>query len=89
MYRGFTQYPVAAGSPDAHQFPLFVIKYITETLVTHFYILEPSRTLSLRCSWYMAGRIWLGGDIPEWTVWQKPGETVAKLIPAVPRDPFY
>lgn len=48
-----------------HQFPFFVIKYITETPVTCFYILEPSRTLSLRCSWYMAGRIWLGGDIPE------------------------
>lgn len=86
---GLPQCLVPAGSADMHQFPFFVIEYITETPVTCFYILEPSRTLSLRCSWYMAGRIWLGGDIPEWTVWQKPGETVAKLIPAVPRDPFY
>ena len=40
MYRGFTQYLVPAGSPDAHQFPFFVIKYITETLVTHFYAVK-------------------------------------------------
>ena len=87
MYKGFTQCLVPAGSPDTHQFPFFVMEYITETLITHFYILETPTTLSLRCSWYVAGRIWLGGDTPEMDGQGKARRDSCQ--PAVLQGPFF